>query len=39
MPQPSECLEPEKVKRNGKYNLRKSLAWDSAFLTCEGMAP
>ncbi|POO01593.1 hypothetical protein TorRG33x02_023700 [Trema orientale] len=37
VPQPSECLEPERVRRNGKYNLRKSLAWDSAFFTCEGV--
>ncbi|XP_062117203.1 uncharacterized protein LOC133831052 [Humulus lupulus] len=37
VPQPSQCLEPERVKRNGKYNLRKSLAWDSAFFTSEGV--
>lgn len=40
VPQPSESLEPERnVRKNGKYNLRKSLAWDSAFFTCEGMNP
>lgn len=37
VPQASESLEPEIVRKNGKYNLRKSLAWDSAFFTCEGM--
>lgn len=34
--QPSESLEPEMTKRSGKYNLRKSLAWDSAFFTSAG---
>ncbi|TYK25106.1 nuclear pore complex protein NUP62 isoform X2 [Cucumis melo var. makuwa] len=28
--------EPEGIRRNGKYNLRKSLAWDSAFFTSAG---
>lgn len=37
VPQPSECLEPERKGNNGKYNLRKSLAWDSAFFTSAGM--
>lgn len=34
--QPRESSEPEKT-RSGKYNLRKSLAWDNAFFTSEGM--
>lgn len=29
--------ELEMPKRNGKYNLRKSLAWDSAFFTSAGV--
>lgn len=29
--------EPEGIRRNGKYNLRKSLAWDSAFFTSAGI--
>ena len=37
MPQPSELMEPEMPRRNSKYNLRKSLAWDSAFFTNAGM--
>lgn len=28
--------EPEVIRRKGKYNLRKSLAWDSAFFTSAG---
>jgi hypothetical protein len=34
--QPSESVEPEVTRRNAKYNLRKSLAWDSAFFTSAG---
>ncbi|KAK1361881.1 hypothetical protein POM88_046355 [Heracleum sosnowskyi] len=30
--QPFEIAETETLKKTGKYNLRKSLAWDSAFL-------
>uniref|UniRef100_A0A2N9IG20 Uncharacterized protein n=1 Tax=Fagus sylvatica TaxID=28930 RepID=A0A2N9IG20_FAGSY len=37
MPQPSESMEPEMPRRNSKYNLRKSLAWDSAFFTNAGV--
>lgn len=36
MPQPSESVEPEVTRKNAKYNLRKSLAWDSAFFTSAG---
>ena len=35
-------LEPQKMKRKkkaGGYNLRKSLAWDHAFFTEEGIIP
>lgn len=35
--QPSESVEPEMTKKSGKYNLRKSLAWDSAFFTSAGI--
>ncbi|KAF3442093.1 hypothetical protein FNV43_RR16009 [Rhamnella rubrinervis] len=35
-PQPSEGLESERTRKDGKYNLRKSLAWDSAFFTSAG---
>ncbi|XP_057781715.1 uncharacterized protein LOC131000006 isoform X2 [Salvia miltiorrhiza] len=34
------CLEPQQMKKRkkgGKYNLRKSLAWDRAFSTEEGV--
>ncbi|KAK8540139.1 hypothetical protein V6N12_046431 [Hibiscus sabdariffa] len=31
-----ESSEQKKPSKNGKYNLRKSLAWDSAFFTSEG---
>lgn len=34
--QHSESLEPEMKKKTGKYNLRESLAWNSAFLTDAG---
>lgn len=33
---PSESLEAEKTCRTGECNLRKSLAWDSAFFTSAG---
>ncbi|KAL4313154.1 hypothetical protein GQ457_01G016800 [Hibiscus cannabinus] len=33
---PSKSPEQNKTSKNGKYNLRKSLAWDSAFFTSEG---
>ncbi|CAH8353095.1 unnamed protein product [Eruca vesicaria subsp. sativa] len=32
-----ESPEPQKVVKSGKYNLRKSLAWDNAFFTSEGV--
>ncbi|CAN6897645.1 unnamed protein product [Brassica oleracea] len=35
--QPRESPEPQKVTKSGKYNLRKSLAWDNAFFTSEGV--
>ncbi|GMI64658.1 hypothetical protein HRI_000135100 [Hibiscus trionum] len=34
--EPLEFSEQKKTSKNGKYNLRKSLAWDSAFFTSEG---
>lgn len=34
---PSDSLEPEIPSRDGKFNLRQSLAWDSAFFTSEGV--
>ncbi|KAK9290986.1 hypothetical protein L1049_009168 [Liquidambar formosana] len=37
IPQPSESLEPERTRKSGKCNLRKSLAWDSAFFTNAGV--
>lgn len=37
LPQSSETLEPEMARKIGKGNLRKSLAWDSAFFNSEGM--
>lgn len=36
-PQLLPSSEPEVIRRNGKYNLRKSLAWDSAFFTSAGI--
>ncbi|CAN8254647.1 unnamed protein product [Cochlearia groenlandica] len=33
---PRESPEPQKVMKSGKYNLRKSLAWDNAFFTSAG---
>ncbi|XP_021638497.2 uncharacterized protein LOC110633941 isoform X2 [Hevea brasiliensis] len=35
--QPFELAEQEKTRKNEKYNLRKSLAWDSAFFTSAGV--
>ncbi|XP_058095695.1 flocculation protein FLO11-like [Magnolia sinica] len=32
-----EPSEPTRIRRAGKCNLRKSLAWDSAFFTSEGI--
>lgn len=34
--EPFESAEQEKARKNEKYNLRKSLAWDSAFFTSAG---
>lgn len=34
--QPRDSPEPQKVMKSGKYNLRKSLAWDNAFFTSDG---
>ncbi|KAL6967361.1 hypothetical protein U1Q18_033173 [Sarracenia purpurea var. burkii] len=37
---PKLCVEPQQIKRRkrgGTYNLRKSLAWDRAFFTEEGV--
>lgn len=36
LPELCESTEPERNQRNGRYNLRKSLAWDSAFFTSAG---
>ncbi|ESQ45157.1 hypothetical protein EUTSA_v10010259mg [Eutrema salsugineum] len=35
--QPRESPEPQKAVKAGKYNLRKSLAWDNAFFTSAGV--
>ncbi|XP_076893373.1 uncharacterized protein LOC143545353 [Bidens hawaiensis] len=37
MPTLIETTEPEKPRNNAKFNLRKSLAWDSAFFTSDGV--
>ncbi|KAL1565969.1 hypothetical protein AAHA92_01633 [Salvia divinorum] len=37
LPELHESTEPETKQRNGRYNLRKSLAWDSAFFTSAGV--
>ncbi|PSS23726.1 TNF receptor-associated factor family protein [Actinidia chinensis var. chinensis] len=37
LPQSSEPLEPERERKYGKYNMRKSIAWDSAFFTSAGV--
>ncbi|XWS43632.1 hypothetical protein CRYUN_Cryun16bG0120500 [Craigia yunnanensis] len=34
--EPPDSSEQDKTRKNGKYNLRKSLAWDSAFFTSAG---
>ncbi|XVE96759.1 hypothetical protein REPUB_Repub02eG0250400 [Reevesia pubescens] len=34
--EPQDSSEQDKTTKNGKYNLRKSLAWDSAFFTSAG---
>lgn len=36
-PRSNETSEAEKPKKNSKCNLRKSLAWDSAFFTSAGI--
>lgn len=36
LPELHESTEPERSQRNGRYNMRKSLAWDSAFFTSAG---
>lgn len=36
LPVALEQTEPTRTRRVGKCNLRKSLAWDSAFFTSEG---
>ncbi|KAK3016650.1 hypothetical protein RJ639_006745 [Escallonia herrerae] len=37
LPQLLETSEPVKARKTGKFNLRKSLAWDSAFFTSSGV--
>ncbi|XP_042012316.1 nuclear pore complex protein DDB_G0274915-like [Salvia splendens] len=37
LPELHESTEPERNQRNGRHNLRKSLAWDPAFSTNEGV--
>ncbi|KAG8374259.1 hypothetical protein BUALT_Bualt11G0113000 [Buddleja alternifolia] len=37
LPELHESMEPERTQRNRRYNLRKSLAWDSAFFTSAGV--
>ncbi|KAL6496256.1 hypothetical protein OROGR_029514 [Orobanche gracilis] len=37
LPKLYESTEPERNQKNGRYNLRKSLAWDSAFFTSAGV--
>ncbi|KAI7997090.1 hypothetical protein LOK49_LG10G01817 [Camellia lanceoleosa] len=37
LPQSYEPLEPERMGKIGKCNLRKSLAWDTAFFTSAGV--
>ncbi|GFQ03888.1 hypothetical protein PHJA_002532600 [Phtheirospermum japonicum] len=37
LPELRESMEPGRNKKNGRYNLRKSLAWDSAFFTSAGV--
>ncbi|KAF9665002.1 hypothetical protein SADUNF_Sadunf16G0076900 [Salix dunnii] len=35
--EPVESMEAERMKKKKKYNLRKSIAWDSAFFTSAGV--
>ncbi|KAL3569455.1 hypothetical protein D5086_029345 [Populus alba] len=35
--EPVESVEADRVKKKNKYNLRKSIAWDSAFFTSAGV--
>ncbi|KAL7133409.1 hypothetical protein ABFS83_12G138600 [Erythranthe nasuta] len=37
LPELNESIEPQRNQKNGRYNLRKSLAWDSAFFTSAGV--
>ncbi|KAL6503127.1 hypothetical protein OROHE_023756 [Orobanche hederae] len=37
LPKLYKSTEPERNQKNGRYNLRKSLAWDSAFFTSAGV--
>ncbi|CAA0842898.1 Unknown protein [Striga hermonthica] len=37
LPELRESTEPQENQKNGRYNLRKSLAWDSAFFTSAGV--
>ncbi|KAL3623300.1 hypothetical protein CASFOL_032116 [Castilleja foliolosa] len=37
LPELRGSMEPGRNKKNGRYNLRKSLAWDSAFFTSAGV--
>ncbi|KAI3738350.1 hypothetical protein L2E82_28379 [Cichorium intybus] len=37
MPKLLETTEPERPGKNAKFNLRKSLAWDTAFFTSDGV--
>ncbi|XP_023766632.1 uncharacterized protein LOC111915193 [Lactuca sativa] len=37
IPKLIETQEPKRIGKNTKFNLRKSLAWDSAFFTSDGV--
>ncbi|KAL3536311.1 hypothetical protein ACH5RR_004772 [Cinchona calisaya] len=37
LPDLNESSEPDRARRKGKCNLRKSLAWDTAFFTSAGV--
>ncbi|CAH9078218.1 unnamed protein product [Cuscuta epithymum] len=37
LPEVHVSMEPERIKRKGKFNLRQSLAWDTAFFTDAGV--
>lgn len=39
LPELHESMDPEPTKRKGRYNLRTSLAWDTAFFTSAGTYP